>query len=130
MEYAAEKVSDGGSRNIILTERGALFGYRDLVVDMRSLVIMRGLGYPVVFDATHSVQQMGAAGGSTGGRPAFIPAQVRGAAAVGIDALFIETHPQPEKALSDGSTMVPLAHMETLLKMALEAHSVHQVRVS
>ena len=130
MAYAAEKVCDGGSKNVILTERGALFGYRDLVVDMRSLVIMRKLGYPVVFDATHSVQQMGAAGGSTGGRPAFIPAQVRGAVAVGIDALFIETHPQPENALSDGSNMVPLAHMETLLKMALAAHAGHQVPVS
>jgi len=130
MEYAAEKVSDGGPSGIILTERGALFGYRDLVVDMRSLVIMRGLGYPVVFDATHSVQQMGAAGGSTGGRPAFIPAQIRAAAAVGIDALFIETHPEPEKALSDGSTMVPIAHMRTLLLMALEAHSGHRAPVS
>lgn len=130
MAYAAEKVSDGGSKDIIFTERGALFGYRDLIVDMRSLVIMRGLGYPVVFDATHSVQQMGGAGGSTGGLPAFIPPQIRGAAAVGIDALFIETHPQPEKALSDGSNMVPLAHMETLLKMALAVHSSHQAPVS
>ena len=130
MKFAMEKVAETGNNDVLLTERGALFGYRDLVVDMRSLVIMRSLGSPVVFDATHSVQQMGAAGGSTGGLPAFIPAQVRGAAAVGIDALFIETHPEPEKALSDGSTMVPLGHMEKLLRMALAAHSSHRLATS
>ena len=126
MKYAAEKVIDSGDSGVILTERGALFGYRDLVVDMRNLVIMREMGYPVVFDATHSVQQIGAAGGSSGGRPGFIPAQVRAATAVGIDALFVETHPDPSKALSDGSTMVPLAHMKNLLTMALECHAVHR----
>ena len=123
MKYAVEKVTSSGTKNVLVTERGALFGYRDLVVDLRSLVIMRSLGYPVVFDATHSVQQMGGAGGASGGRPAFIPAQVRGAIGVGIDALFIETHPEPEKALSDGSNMVPLAHMRALLEMALSIHS-------
>ena len=127
MQFAAEKVLAGGTKNILFTERGALFGYRDLVVDMRSLAIMRGLGYPVIFDATHSVQQMGAAGGSTGGLPTFIPAQIRGAAAVGIDALFIETHPQPETALSDGATMVPLEYMKSVLTMALESHLGNQV---
>jgi 2-dehydro-3-deoxyphosphooctonate aldolase (KDO 8-P synthase) len=126
MKYAVEKVTGVGNENVLVTERGALFGYRDLVVDLRSLVIMRSLGYPVVFDATHSVQQMGGAGGSSGGRPAFIPAQVRGAVAVGIDALFIETHPEPEKALSDGSNMVPLAHMRAVLDMALAVHSAHR----
>ena len=126
MEFAVAKVTSSGARNVMVTERGALFGYRDLVVDMRSLVIMRALGYPVVFDATHSVQQMGAAGGVTGGRPTFIPAQVRGAAAVGIDALFIETHPQPENALSDGSTMIPLDRMRAVLEMALAVHSAHK----
>jgi 2-dehydro-3-deoxyphosphooctonate aldolase (KDO 8-P synthase) len=130
MKYATEKVTASGTKNVLLTERGALFGYRDLVVDMRNLVIMRSLGYPVVFDATHSVQQMGGRVGYSGGRPEFIPAQVRGAAAVGIDALFIETHPEPEKALSDGATMVPLANMRTLLEMTLEIHSVHQQRRS
>ena len=125
MKYAAEKVTGAGTKNVLLSERGALFGYRDLVVDMRALVTMRDIGYPVVFDATHSVQQMGGAGGATAGRPGFIPAQVRGAAAVGIDALFIETHPEPEKALSDGATMVPLAHMRALLEMALAVHSIH-----
>lgn len=125
MGYAAEKVTASGTKNVLLTERGALFGYRDLVVDMRSLVIMRSLGYPVVFDATHSVQQMGGRGGSSGGRTEFIPAQVRAAAAVGIDALFIETHPEPERALSDGATMVPLTKMRSLLEMALAVHSTH-----
>ncbi len=126
MGYAAEKVTSSGTRNVLLTERGALFGYRDLIVDMRNLVIMRSLGYPVVFDATHSVQQMGGRGGYSGGRTEFIPAQVRGAIAVGIDALFIETHPEPESALSDGTTMVPLSRMRDLLEMALAVHSTHE----
>jgi 2-dehydro-3-deoxyphosphooctonate aldolase (KDO 8-P synthase) len=125
MRYAAEKVTESGTKNVLLTERGALFGYRDLVVDMRNLVIMRSLGYPVVFDATHSVQQMGGAGGSSGGLTGFIPAQVRGAVAVGVDALFIETHPDPEHALSDGTTMIPLDRMRAILEMALTVHSTH-----
>ena len=125
MGYAAEKVASSGSKSILLTERGALFGYRDLVVDMRGLVIMRSFGYPVVFDATHSVQQMGGRGGSSGGKTEFIPAQVRAAVAVGIDALFVETHPEPENALSDGATMVPLVRMRPLLEMALAIHSTH-----
>ena len=97
---------------------------------MRNLVIMRSTGYPVIFDATHSVQQMGAAGGSSGGLPAFIPPQVRGAAAVGIDALFIETHPDPDNALSDGSNMVPLDRMRDLLQMTLQIHSTHGTTIS
>jgi len=125
MRFAIEKITQSGTNNVLATERGASFGYRDLVVDMRNLVIMRSLGYPVVFDATHSVQQMGAAGGSSGGFPAFIPPQVRAAAAVGIDALFIETHPEPDNALSDGSNMVPLDRMKALLEMALAIHSTH-----
>ena len=125
MQYAAQKVASTENENILLTERGALFGYRDLVVDMRGLVIMRSTGYPVIFDATHSVQQMGGAGGSSGGLTEFIPAQVRGAIAVGVDALFIETHPDPGTALSDGTTMVPLSKIRSLLKMAKEVHSIH-----
>ncbi len=125
MRYAVQKVTSSGTGNVMLTERGALFGYRDLVVDMRSLVIMRSQGYPVVFDATHSVQQMGGQGGSSGGKTEYIPAQVRGAVAVGVDALFIETHPDPDKALSDGTTMVPLSQMRPLLQMALAVHSTH-----
>ena len=129
MRFAVEKVTSTGNESVFVSERGAFFGYRDLVLDLRSLVTMRSIGYPVVFDATHSVQQMGAAGGSSGGRPAFIPAQVRAAVAVGIDALFIETHPDPEHALSDGSNMVPLERMRTLLQMALEVHSTHRAYV-
>ena len=125
MRYAAEKVTASGTRNVMLTERGALFGYRDLVVDMRGLVTMRSLGYPVVFDATHSVQQMGGSGGSSGGLTQYIPAQVRGAVAVGVDALFVETHPDPGHALSDGTTIVPLDRMRELLQMALAVHSGH-----
>lgn len=125
MKYAIDKVRSTGNANITLTERGSSFGYRDLIVDMRSLVTMRSLGYPVVFDATHSVQQMGGLGGSSGGRTEFIPAQIRGAVAVGVDALFMETHPAPETALSDGSTMVPLHMMRDMLQMALEVHAIH-----
>ena len=127
MRYALEKVVESGTKNVMSSERGAMFGYRDLVVDMRNLVIMRSLGYPVVFDATHSVQQMGGAGGSSGGLTQFIPAQMRGAVAVGVDVLFIETHPLPDQALSDGSNMVPLAKMRDLLEMALSIHSTHQL---
>ncbi|MBK35739.1 MAG: 3-deoxy-8-phosphooctulonate synthase [SAR202 cluster bacterium] len=129
MEFAIGKVTGTGNQKVMTCERGASFGYRDLVVDMRNLVIMRSWGYPVVFDATHSVQQMGASGGATGGRPGFIPAQVRAAAAVGIDALFMETHPDPVHALSDGSNMLPLGHMRTVLEMALAIHSTHAISV-
>ena len=129
MAHAVAKVSESGGSNLTVTERGALFGYRDLVVDMRSLIIMRSLGYPVIFDATHSVQQIGGRGGYSGGKTEFIPAQVRGAIAVGVDALFIETHPEPESALSDGATMVPLSKMRDLLQMALAVHSIHGTTV-
>ena len=127
MKYAADKVVSSGTRNVLLTERGALFGYRDLVVDMRGLAIMRSLGYPVVFDATHSVQQMGGGGGYSGGKTEFILAQVRAAVAVGVDALFVETHPDPSHALSDGTTMVPLSRMRDLVEMALAVHSCHRM---
>jgi 2-dehydro-3-deoxyphosphooctonate aldolase (KDO 8-P synthase) len=130
MQFAVEKVTGAGNHNVMVSERGASFGYRDLVVDMRNLVIMRSWGYPVVFDATHSVQQMGSSGGATGGQPEFIPAQVRAAVAVGIDALFIETHTEPANALSDGSNMLPLSHMRKVLEMALAIHSTHRATVS
>ena len=130
MQFAVEKVTGAGTDNVMVSERGASFGYRDLVVDMRNLVIMRSWGYPVVFDATHSVQQMGSSGGATGGRPDFIPAQVRAAVAVGIDVLFMETHPDPAHALSDGSNMLPLSHMRSVLEMALIIHSTHGNPVS
>lgn len=115
MKHAAGKVASTGNNNILLTERGTTFGYHNLVVDMRSLVIMSSLGYPVVMDATHSVQ-LPSTGGVSGGQPAFIPALARAAVAVGIDALFMEVHPDPQNALSDAQSQFPLSELEALLK--------------
>lgn len=114
MKHAAEKVLSTGNNRILLTERGTTFGYHDLVVDMRSLVIMRGLGYPVVMDATHSVQ-IPSLGGISGGQPKFIPALAKAAVAVGIDALFMEVHPDPPHALSDAASQYPLSELKKLL---------------
>jgi len=114
MEYAAKKVESTGNKNILLTERGTTFGYNNLVVDMRSLVIMKELGYPVVMDATHSVQMPGA-GGITSGEPKFILPIAKAAAAVGIDALFLEVHPDPKNALSDSASQLPLSLLKDLL---------------
>jgi 2-dehydro-3-deoxyphosphooctonate aldolase (KDO 8-P synthase) len=116
MRYVAEKLEDAGARAILLTERGTTFGYNTLVVDFRSLPQMRALGYPVVFDATHSVQMPGAAGGASGGQREFVAPLARAAAAVGIDALFLEVHPDPDNAPSDGPNMVRLADLESLLE--------------
>lgn len=120
MQYAVQKVRGEGNDNVFLTERGASFGYHTLVVDMRSLPIMRQYS-PVIFDVTHSVQQPGGKGGSSGGQREFAPFLARAAAAVGVDGFFIETHPVPEKALSDGPNMIPLREMESFLKM-IKAH--------
>jgi len=111
MRYAVEKVRGEGNNKVFLTERGASFGYHTLVVDMRSLPVMRQFT-PVVFDVTHSVQQPGGKGGSSGGQREFAPFLARAAAAVGVDGFFIETHPNPDKALSDGPNMIPLRQME------------------
>jgi 2-dehydro-3-deoxyphosphooctonate aldolase (KDO 8-P synthase) len=111
MKYAVDKVRAAGNENVFLTERGASFGYHTLVVDMRSLPIMRQYT-PVIFDVTHSVQQPGGMGGSSGGQREFAPFLARAAAATGVDGFFIETHPNPEKALSDGPNMIPLHQME------------------
>lgn len=116
MKYAVDKVRGEGNNNVFLTERGVSFGYHTLVVDMRSLPTMRQYA-PVIFDVTHSIQQPGGKGGSSGGQREFAPFLARGAAAVGVDGFFIETHPNPEKALSDGPNMVPLHEMEDFLKM-------------
>lgn len=114
MLYTAEKVASTGNKKILLTERGTTFGYNNLVVDMRSLIIMRRLGFPVVMDATHSVQVPGK-GGVTGGEPIFIPALAKAAVAVGIDAVFMEVHPDPSKALSDAASQYPLNKLKKLL---------------
>ncbi|MBP8754643.1 MAG: 3-deoxy-8-phosphooctulonate synthase [Chitinophagales bacterium] len=114
MQYAAEKVRTAGNLNVMLTERGSSFGYHNLVVDMRSLPVMRQYA-PIIFDVTHSVQMPGGAGGSSSGRREFAPYLAKAAAAAGVDGFFIETHPNPEKALSDGPNMIPLNEMEKLL---------------
>jgi 2-dehydro-3-deoxyphosphooctonate aldolase (KDO 8-P synthase) len=119
MQYAVQKVHESGNPNACLTERGVSFGYHNLVVDMRALPVMRQYS-PVIFDVTHSVQQPGGAGGSSGGQRQFAPFLARAAAAAGVDGFFIETHPMPEKALSDGPNMVPLAQMEAFLSMLKE----------
>ena len=114
MKYAVDKVRGEGNNKVFLTERGASFGYHNLVVDMRSLPSMRRFT-PVIFDVTHSVQQPGGMGGSSGGQREFAPFLARAAAASGVDGFFIETHPNPAKALSDGPNMIPLHEMEAFL---------------
>lgn len=119
MGRVAAKAEAAGCEGVLLTERGTSFGYHNLVVDMRGIAIMRAAGYPVVFDATHSVQLPGAGGGVSGGQPEFVPVLARAACAAGADALFIETHPNPPDARSDAQSMIPLAHLESLLSDVL-----------
>ncbi len=120
MQYAVSKVRSTGNENVCLTERGFSLGYHNLVVDMRGLPIMRQFA-PVVFDITHSVQQPGGQGGSSGGQREFAPILARAAAATGIDGFFIETHPEPSKALSDGPNLIPLHRMGDFLSMLKES---------
>jgi 2-dehydro-3-deoxyphosphooctonate aldolase (KDO 8-P synthase) len=115
MQYAAQKVTDAGNSRILLTERGTTFGYTDLVVDYRGIPRMQQLGYPVIMDVTHSLQQPNQASGVTGGLPALIETIAKAAIAVGVDGLFIETHPDPTQALSDGANMLRLDLLENLL---------------
>jgi 2-dehydro-3-deoxyphosphooctonate aldolase (KDO 8-P synthase) len=124
MKYQAEKVAATGNKKIMLTERGTTFGYNNLVVDMRSFDIMKKTGYPVIFDATHSVQMPSGNAGVSGGAPEFIPALSRAAAGAGVDGFFMETHPNPAKALSDGSNMMKLSEMEKLLVSLLQIHKL------
>ncbi|MDT8323968.1 MAG: 3-deoxy-8-phosphooctulonate synthase [Bacteroidota bacterium] len=125
MRHAADKVASTGNTDIMLCERGTSFGYHDLVVDMRGLVLMRALGYPVVMDCTHAVQ-IPSRGGSSGGRPEFIFPLARAAAAVGIDALFVETHPDPSRARSDAGSQLPLALLESLLSQVRAVDAVRR----
>ena len=120
MINVTKKIEDSGNKNILVTERGASFGYNTLVSDMRSLPIMAKNGYPVVFDATHSVQQPGGMGDKSGGQREFVEHLARAAVAVGVAAVFIETHPDPDNAPSDGPNMVPLSKMPSLLKQLVE----------
>lgn len=120
MQFAAQKVVDSGNRKVMLTERGTMFGYGDLVVDFRSIPAMHKFGFPVVMDATHSLQQPNQSSGVTGGQPQLIETVAKAAIAVGADGLFIETHPSPENAKSDGANMLPLNQLEKLLNKLLK----------
>jgi 2-dehydro-3-deoxyphosphooctonate aldolase (KDO 8-P synthase) len=124
IRHAADKVASTGNNRIILTERGSSFGYNNLVVDMRGLVIMRGHGYPVVFDATHSVQLPGASGTASGGQPEFIAPLSRAAVAAGVDGVFVEVHENPAKALSDGANALRLDLLEGLLQSLRTIHRI------
>lgn len=128
MRNVVDKLHESGCDQLMLTERGASFGYHNLVVDMRSLPIMRSFGYPVVFDGTHSVQLPGGNGTSSSGNREYVEHLVRAAVGVGIDALFLEVHDNPEEALSDGANMVYLDKLEDLLKEALAIHEIVQQR--
>ena len=120
MVNVTKKISDSGNTNILVTERGASFGYNTLVSDLRALPIMSKFGFPIVFDATHSVQQPGGMGEKSGGQREFVPHLSRAAIAVGVGAIFIETHQDPDNAPSDGPNMVPLSEMKNLLKKLTE----------
>lgn len=122
MRQVVEKAKTAGAKRILVTERGTTFGYNNLVADMRSIPIMRQFGFPVIFDATHSVQLPGGGGNKSGGQREFAPVLARCAIAAGANGLFIETHPQPEKALSDGPNMIPLAEMPALLRALLKIY--------
>ncbi len=124
MKPVVDKAKATGNDDIMVCERGASFGYNNLVSDMRSLAVMRDTGCPVVFDATHSVQLPGGQGGSSGGQREFVPVLSRAAVAVGVSGLFMETHPDPEKALSDGPNAWPLAKMRSLLETLMELDHV------
>lgn len=124
MRNVVDKLHEGGCSQILLTERGATFGYNNLVVDMRTFPIMRTFGYPVVFDGTHSVQLPGGAGTCSAGNREFVPNLVRAAVGAGVDALFLEVHDNPEEALCDGPNMVYLDKLEALLQDAMAIHEV------
>ena len=123
MRHAVGKLRDAGCTRILLTERGASFGYNNLVVDMRSFQVMRSFGCPVIFDGTHSVQLPGGAGAASGGQREFIPLLTRAAMAAGIDGLFLEVHPDPDKALCDGPNSLPLTELEPLMQDLLRVRS-------
>ena len=122
MGRVAEKARLAGGKKILLTERGTTFGYNNLVADMRSIPVMKSFGFPVVFDATHSVQQPGGGGDKTTGQREFAPVLAKAALAVGANGLFIETHPNPDEAMSDGPNMIPLGEMATVLRSLLKIY--------
>jgi 2-dehydro-3-deoxyphosphooctonate aldolase (KDO 8-P synthase) len=122
MRPVVEKLSSTGNRRILLTERGTTFGYNNLVVDFRGLAVMRSLGFPVIYDATHSLQLPGGQGTASGAQREYAPHLMRAAAAVGVDALFLETHPDPDRALSDAAAQLPLEQVPSLLRTAKAIH--------
>ena len=124
MVNVTKKISDSGNNNILVTERGASFGYNTLISDMRSLPIMAKNGYPVIFDATHSVQQPGGQGDKSGGQREFVEHLSRAAVAVGVAGIFMETHQDPDSAPSDGPNMIPLSNLENLLKQLIEIDNI------
>jgi 2-dehydro-3-deoxyphosphooctonate aldolase (KDO 8-P synthase) len=129
MQQVVAKALETGNRQVMVCERGASFGYNNLVSDMRSLAVMRATGCPVVFDATHSVQLPGGQGSSSGGQREFVPVLARAAVAAGISGLFMETHPDPAKALSDGPNAWPLADMRSLLEVLIKLDQVTKTSV-
>ena len=128
MKHVITKIEEIGNRNILLTERGTVFGYNNLVVDMTSIVEMKKYGYPVVFDATHSVQKPGGNNGSTGGNRDYVPSLAGAALAAGADALFLEVHPDPDNAKSDGPNMVKLDELQDILSKLLKIHCAAKVQ--
>jgi 2-dehydro-3-deoxyphosphooctonate aldolase (KDO 8-P synthase) len=124
MGQVVDKARSAGAKKLLVTERGTTFGYNNLVADMRSIPIMRGFGFPVIFDATHSVQLPGGGGDKSSGQREFAPVLARCAVAAGANGIFIETHPHPERALSDGPNMIPLAEMPRLLANLLKVWKV------
>lgn len=123
MKHVVTKMAEVGNRQLLLTERGVTFGYNNLVSDMRSIPLMQDLGYPVIFDATHSVQMPGGSGDRSGGDRRMVPYLARAATAAGCDGLFMETHPRPDEALSDGPNMVPLDDLPALVECCLRLRS-------
>ncbi len=126
MEFVIEKITGTGNEQLLLTERGTSFGYNNLVVDMRSLPILSGFGYPVIFDATHSVQLPGGGKGMSGGERRFVPFLARAAVAAGVQGVFLEVHPDPEKALCDGANSWPLDRLESLLQGLMAIHELNK----
>ena len=124
MQFAIDKVISSGNPKVMITERGTTFGYQDLVVDFRGIPVMRQMGVPVILDVTHSLQQPNQQSGVTGGTPQLIEHMARTGVAAGVDGIFLETHPEPSKALSDGANMLPLSRLEPLLKQLLQIREI------
>lgn len=126
MKYAIDKIKESGNEKVWLTDRGTSFGYQDLIVDFRGIPVMRKMGVPVIMDCTHSLQQPNQSSGVTGGKPELIETIAKAAIAVGADGLFIETHPKPELAKSDGANMLRLEYLEALLEKLLKIRAAIQ----